>query len=214
MARDKLRAALAELTKYREPTEGISHELFKIITDSTTAAFRHRTLAIVATSYLESALRKAITAYLHTTVDQKRIFEDELAPLRDFSARIRMARGLGVIDDDFERDLNWLRVVRNSFAHSVEDVTFDTAAVVDAFSALNIIKSETYLRIIGADSDKPLGRPESFVVVASILQWRLLDHRPPWNKKKTLLELIADQLITDGPTKAEPTAEPPPSHDR
>jgi hypothetical protein len=218
MARDKLRAALADLAKYQEPTEGVSHNLFNILGDPATTAFRHRTLAIVATSYLENVLRKAITAYLHAEIGelgQRRIFEDEQAPLRDFSSRIRMARGLGIIDDAVEKDLNFLRAIRNSFAHSVEEVTFDTKAVVDAFNALNVVGNETYKRIVAVESERPLGRPEAFAVMASIFHWRLLDHKPLW-AKKTLAELIAAELleIDEAPITPEPTASPSPSPDR
>ncbi|ACT83012.1 hypothetical protein gp48 [Burkholderia phage KS9] len=50
---------------------------------------------------------------------EDRLFEPE-RPLGSFSSRITLAHRIGLIDDDFARGLNWVRDLRNHFAHRVE----------------------------------------------------------------------------------------------
>ncbi len=205
MAKNRLREELHKLTKYRVADDTVSSALFGLLEDKATEGAKDRTIAVVATTYLENVLRKAITAHLHVAVDEKRIFEDDLAPLRDFSARIRMARGLGIVNDETEQDLNRLRSIRNVFAHSVENITFSTEAIAKNYATLNVVESQTY-KDIAAFSFSPASM---FVVAVTIIYWRLVDHKPHW-AKKTLAELIADKLPTPG---MRPPSEPDPSRD-
>jgi DNA-binding MltR family transcriptional regulator len=53
----------------------------------------------------------------------------EFGTLRDFSAQINLACGLGIVDRIGYRQLTLIRRVRNLFAHSNGYLTFDSVAV-------------------------------------------------------------------------------------
>lgn len=68
-------------------------------------------------------------------------FQDELfgsmGPLGSFGARIRLARGLSWISPDVRFDLDLIRKVRNSFAHSFDyNLSFEDASIAGMCSGL------------------------------------------------------------------------------
>jgi len=56
------------------------------------------------------------------------IFEGT-GPLVSFSAKIKIAHAIGIIGDHVKVDLDKIRMVRNTFAHSVLEIDFDTPEI-------------------------------------------------------------------------------------
>lgn len=77
-----------------------------------------RGCVLVGGAILDEMLRAVLQAYF---VDDeklgKELFQSPNAALSTFSSRIRVCRALGLITDEFFRDLERIRVVRNQAAH-------------------------------------------------------------------------------------------------
>ncbi len=102
-----------------------------------------RTAAIFGGAYLEHALMHAITAHLHTDPDMPGfdfLFNADEAPLRDFSARIKMAKALGIMGIKDYRDLESIRAIRNLFAHSKALIDFSTPEVIKLCDRLSVVQ--------------------------------------------------------------------------
>jgi DNA-binding MltR family transcriptional regulator len=84
-----------------------------------------RAMVIVAAAQADDALREMIERLMRPTLsDQDELFDGD-APLATFSARIRVAYRLGLIDDRLVRALNILRRIRNGFAHDTTATTLE-----------------------------------------------------------------------------------------
>ena len=93
-----------------------------------------RAEALIGASYIEKALEEAIKTKLQPKIDDPDfdyLFnENNNGPLSTFSAKIRIAYALKIIDEPARHDLDTIRELRNHFAHSLGDVGFSTPAVV------------------------------------------------------------------------------------
>lgn len=78
-------------------------------------------------------LQKALQGLLQTAmIDHPKIadlFDDSNGPLSTFAAQIRCAWAFGLIDDDLKNDLDYIRKIRNRFAHENERKWFSTSPV-------------------------------------------------------------------------------------
>ena len=74
-------------------------------------------------------------------------------PLATFSARINLAFAIGYIPLNAYSDLNLLRKIRNHFAHSAEQVSFEDGRIRDWCGALSTVKKDSsmFVKLI-ADS--------------------------------------------------------------
>lgn len=102
------------------------------------SADRHAAIACAAA--VEHGLKSAIGLYLADDADRKSLFEDFEGPLGSFSSRTKIARALGVIDDAKVSDIDIIRRVRNTFAHSVLPISFgqqDLSQLVDEIYILS-----------------------------------------------------------------------------
>jgi len=113
--------------------------------ESQVADIDDRARVIFASALLEQSLRTAIYSHLPELkpTDADEIFEGESGPLSTFSARIKMAHALGVFGPKSKKDLERIKAIRNTFAHSRVVVHFSTAAVAEEcikFNALEMIR--------------------------------------------------------------------------
>jgi DNA-binding MltR family transcriptional regulator len=72
------------------------------------------------------------------------IFENPLAPLHTFSNKIRMAYSLGLIDEKHHKNLEYIRKIRNKFAHRIFDASFDDPEIISWCKKLNIARLPSY----------------------------------------------------------------------
>lgn len=109
-----------------------------------------RAVAIVGAAWVEEALSGAVTSFLHTHgKSQERLFSGN-APLSTFSAKIDLARLLGIITDSIWSDLHSIRDIRNIFAHHIAHktdhtkLTFGTDSIKDKCLSLKYVSYESH----------------------------------------------------------------------
>lgn len=88
-----------------------------------------RGAALMAAAYLESELSILLGAFLVDDTRAQKALLSESGPLAAFSARIELAYLLGLVSPVGRRDLHLIRKIRNDFAHSPTNVSFDTEAI-------------------------------------------------------------------------------------
>jgi len=84
--------------------------------------------AINVQGYAEDFLRELLEKHMVKDTAVGDLF-DGFGPLATFAARIKVAFALGLIDAQMEKDLNYIRKIRNEFAHSKEPISFDKSPV-------------------------------------------------------------------------------------
>ena len=115
-----------------------------------------RLIAVVGGAHIESALRGLIMGTLRQGEKTQELFigHGELARL---SSRIKFAYAMKLIDNDLRRNLDYIREIRNVFAHRVAPTRFTTPEVAAACKLLNLgdyensrTKRSMRLRYLGA----------------------------------------------------------------
>lgn len=76
-----------------------------------------RAAVILAAAEIDDLLRQILVKVLRPSTQQNDQLFDTDMPLSSFSARIKLADRLGIIDEEIFSALNLLRKVRNDFAH-------------------------------------------------------------------------------------------------
>jgi hypothetical protein len=109
-----------------------------------------RAVAIVGAAWVEEALSDAVRPFLHAhDKSQERLFSGN-APLSTFSAKIDLARLLGIITDQIWSDLHSIRDIRNTFAHHIAHktdhtkLTFATDSIKDKSLNLKCVFYESH----------------------------------------------------------------------
>lgn len=107
--------------------DSLNSELFDAFAEDLLVERGIRPLVIVGASKIEHLLYEILTQYflpkLAKSADQDELLEGD-RPLSSFSARIKMCRRLGLIDESLYIALERLRALRNHSAHSL---AFDVA---------------------------------------------------------------------------------------
>lgn len=92
-----------------------------------TAKQTHASVAITRSAYLELGLERIIKkAMLRLPRDLDNKLFKGYGPLSSFSAKIDIAYSLKYISNDYHRTLHAVREVRNLFAHTYENLHFDS----------------------------------------------------------------------------------------
>lgn len=89
-----------------------------------------RSMAILASVMVERGLENVLLQHIvpisKTEYDQ--LFEG-VGPLSSFSNKIKIAYAIGALSKDARHDLDLIREIRNTFAHSVVQIDFNEAAI-------------------------------------------------------------------------------------
>ena len=95
-----------------------------------------REAAIISSAFLEAALKLALAC---TVSDQMHaeLFEGPTASLADFAPKIQMAAALGIVGTNVRRKLEYIRKIRNVFAHSILPFDFENRAVANLCAKLD-----------------------------------------------------------------------------
>jgi DNA-binding MltR family transcriptional regulator len=101
-------------------TENIPVESVLLALDELRKTEDDRTSAILAFSIVEHLFKILMTSQMddHSDVKKSDLFE-KMGPLSTASARILLANALGWISNELRRDLDFLRKIRNEFAHNI-----------------------------------------------------------------------------------------------
>lgn len=84
-----------------------------------------RVCAILGGTLVDFELRDWIIRSLPSRKHVSQLLDDPGAPLGSFSARITVAKALGLISENMAAELDHIRRIRNAFAHSLRPLTFD-----------------------------------------------------------------------------------------
>ncbi|WP_461787765.1 MltR family transcriptional regulator [Pedobacter sp.] len=125
---------------------------------------------ILACSLFDIALKAKIKSFLvHIENVNDDIFDDANSPLSTFSAKINMAYRLGIVSNHLKSDLHTLRDIRNSFAHNIDECSFDDTEVINSIEKLKT-SSKFIERFEGIRNDCfPSGYKGDFIMFASML---------------------------------------------
>lgn len=95
-----------------------------------------RAAVILGAAKLDLLLYQVLQQHLAPSTGSKDELLDGDSPLGTFSAKIMLASRLGLIDAEFTRSLQFVRKIRNSFAHEVSGCTLDSGAHRDRVKEL------------------------------------------------------------------------------
>ncbi|MEK7994702.1 MAG: MltR family transcriptional regulator [Planctomycetota bacterium] len=127
-------------------------------------AYADHAIAVIGASYVEKALEAAIAARLVPMPidDRAGLFDyNQNGPMAELSARIKMARALGIVGPKTYADLERIREIRNHFAHAVRLLKFEQAAVADLCDELHtpkVIRPMDRMLLALGDEDTPRRR--------------------------------------------------------
>lgn len=83
--------------------------------------------ALVSVAHLDNMMKIILaSAFISDTKIKNQLFSRQL---RSFSAKIDLAYGLGFIDNNVKEELDILRLIRNHFAHSFRECSFDDSQI-------------------------------------------------------------------------------------
>ena len=101
-----------------------------------------RGIALIMATVIDQALEAAILSKLPgiEAGNERYIFSDDGAPLRDLDSKIRIAFGLGIFGAAARSDLSLIRSVRNAFAHSRLEISFETEVIAEVCSHFTLPK--------------------------------------------------------------------------
>jgi len=99
--------------------------------------------AIVCAALLDESLREIIKAKLVALSKKKDdLFDGGNAPLESSSAKIDLAYRIGLISRDEKSSFHLIRKIRNKFAHSPEEINFESNVVKNLISELFNLNNE------------------------------------------------------------------------
>ena len=98
-----------------------------------------RGAALIVAAVLEEQLTLILYSFLRDSKSAKILLDGFNAPIGQFSSKIHLCHALGLIEDDEYKQLEGLRKIRNKFAHSFENIDFDTQQIKDLING-NLIE--------------------------------------------------------------------------
>ena len=97
--------------------------------------------AITSACQIEQALRGLLRTAMIDDPKVDDLFEDSYGPLSTFSSQIQCAWAIGLIDGEVRKDLDYIRRIRNRFAHENEQKLFSTNPVREWLQQLSPVKN-------------------------------------------------------------------------
>lgn len=106
-----------------------------------------RSAAIISAALMEGALEKILIASIKRKESDfvRSLFENR-GPLSDFHSKILVATAFDLITPQQAEELQILNSIRNAFAHSTSEITFDTPeveAVVKELQTRQVVEKES-----------------------------------------------------------------------
>jgi len=93
--------------------------------------------AIICVTLMEDSLYRLIKAKLAPSPERKdELFDSGYAPLGSFSSKIDLAYRIGLISLEQKSSFHLIRKIRNEFAHSSEEINFESAIIKDRIREL------------------------------------------------------------------------------
>lgn len=126
-------------------------ECWPVIRQWADDAGHDRANAILVAALLEQSLEDAIITHLKLTPREARplLFADQEGGLSNFAMKIKLAYALGIVEESIKAELTKIKNIRNVFAHTRADVTFQTPEIADACNLLQIPQTVTFGGLLG-----------------------------------------------------------------
>ncbi len=106
-----------------------------------------RSAAILATAFLDDALRRILTKFMITNPKLVDKLLGQLGPLGPFGSRILTCYLFGKISDEEYHDLEVVRKIRNDFAHRMHGLSFESQSIKNRCSNLQLANKVTAFKI-------------------------------------------------------------------
>lgn len=132
-----------------------------------------RAYAIIITSYIDDLLSKVIKTRLVVPVSENDELFNQHGPLYNFGAKLAVAYRMGLISEELRFTLNILRKIRDNFAHTHTELSFEDSRVRDQID-------EVWSRL--SDSQKVETSEDKFQWIVTgvlILLWNMYSNEKP-----------------------------------
>ena len=137
-----------------------------------------RSAVILGTAMLDKLLFQLLEKFLLPSKESKDDLLGGEGALSDFSARIKISYRLGLIDSELQRSLNFIKKLRNHFAHKPTGCSFDISPYRDWAKELEVPFEEypEYQEAkTGILGDKVSSPSAGFRIVIAIIGARIED---------------------------------------
>lgn len=130
-----IKSALRKLS-YKEATIEDVEEFQRQVTHET----NDRGACILMATNVELALNSAIFRVLEWNEETRGQLTSAEGPAATFAQKVHLGRALRIYGPDTQHNLDYIRLIRNAFAHSHAPISFDTKEVRDAVELLRQLK--------------------------------------------------------------------------
>lgn len=149
-----------------------------------------RSLILTISAFAEDTLELLLLNYLREPKQAKELVSGFNAPLGTFSARIKAAFVLGLMQEDDYKTLELLRKIRNKFAHNWDGVSLDREDIASLINTFSLSFKQKYL----TDEDHPqeISARERIIEKASdiLINLRMLAKELDRNSIKAPLQVV------------------------
>ena len=135
-----------------------------------------RGAALVGAALIDQKLAATLRAYFVPGKTAGELVDGGTAPLGTFSARIKAAHALGLIDAFELRECNLIRKIRNEFAHSVHGLAFADPTIA---ALCDKLRSD-----LPGGREAFTGKPRRVFINAVVLIVLRLTYRAEWVAKE------------------------------
>jgi hypothetical protein len=135
-----------------------------------------RGAALVGAALIDQKLADTLRSFLVAGKTAAELLDGGTAPLGTFSARIKAAHALGLIDGFELTECDLIRKVRNEFAHSIHGTTFAEPKITSLCDRL--------LSDLPGGREKFKGNPRDVFINAVVLAVMRLTYRAEWVAKE------------------------------
>jgi len=97
-----------------------------------------RVLALSMASFAEECLGRLLQTFMRDVKAADELIEGFNAPIGTFAARIKLCHALGLITDAQFSDLELVRKIRNEFAHTWDECSFEDQRIKAWVGAINL----------------------------------------------------------------------------
>jgi len=101
-------------------------------------------IALVGASMIDLHLTLLFTVVMvgNSKICSGLLDSEQNGPLSTFAAKTKMAYALGLIDEKTRKDLDFIRKIRNEFAHSVKAISFKDSPIREYCNELSVPKEK------------------------------------------------------------------------